>query len=106
MRSDSATCGSASWAIVNKVCIESSLNHACTVIPAPSLPHPVILASNLSPHPPGVEHALGIEALLDPLRQCGKAGLLRLEHIDGGAQERRSAHQRGVTAERLDRRPN
>ena len=46
------------------------------------------LHSHARPHPPGVEHALRIEALLHAPGQGGERLRLRLEHRDGGAHAR------------------
>src|SRR5476649_2459287 len=62
--------------------------------------------SNARPHATRIEHALGIETFLDALVQRGKARVLRLEHIDRGAQRRRRAYQRGVAAKARHRVPD
>ena len=55
---------------------------------------------NTRPHASGIEHALRIEALPHALRQCGKRGRLRLEHVDLGAERCRRANERRVAAGR------
>src|SRR3546814_7609552 len=77
MRSDSATSGSASWARVKLVCMDLEARD----------------------HAPGVQNALGIEAILHPLGQCRHRAVLRLEHRRRRAQLQRRADQRGVRSE-------
>ena len=55
------------------------------------------------PHPARIEHALRIEALLDPPGQARRGRVLRLEHRHGGAQRGRRADQRRVAARRRPR---
>ena len=57
-------------------------------------------ASDPAPHAAGVEHALGVEAVLDAPGDAGERALLRLEHVDRRACGNRRPNQRGVAAGR------